>query len=483
MSVLPELPKEVFDSLPQSVQLTIRLLQEAIKSLSIEILRLQEKNRELENRLNKNSSNSSKPPSSDGLNRKPKSQRGRSGKKPGGQTGHTGKNLSQVSNPNKVFVHSPVTCSGCQTALGTVAGICTEKRQVFDVPQPRIEVVEHQAEEKKCPCCGVLNRGIFPEDVRGPVQYGERVQALIAYFGHQHFVPVDRVCQILEDIFGVCVSPGTCSNVDQKLYRNLEPFEVSLKLYLIASQVLHFDESGIRCEKKLAWVHVSSSRMATLYILHAKRGQEAMDAARILPQFNGFAVHDHWSPYFTYSKAIHALCNAHHLRELTFIHEEAKESWAKELKDLLIFGQSEVERYAEAGALPMEIMYSIEGAYDQIVNRGLEYHSLLPPLPVGNRGRRKQRPGKNLLDRLQEKKATVLWFLRNFAVPFTNNQGEQDIRMIKLKQKISGCFRTKVGGEMFCRIRSYLSTARKQTWNVWDAMAEAIKGSPYLLTV
>lgn len=483
MSVLPELPKEIFDSLPQSAQLTIRLLQEAVKSLSIEISRLQEKNRELENRLNKNSSNSSKPPSSDGLNRKPKSQRGRSGKKPGGQTGHTGKNLSQVSNPDKVFVHAPVTCSGCQTALGTIAGVCAEKRQVFDVPQPRVEIVEHQAEEKKCPCCGVLNRGVFPEDVRGPVQYGERVQALIAYFGHQHFVPVDRVCQILEDIFGVCVSPGTCSNVDQKLYRNLEPFEVSLKLYLIASQVLHFDESGIRCEKKLSWVHVSSSLMATCYTLHAKRGQEAMDAAGILRQFNGFAVHDHWSPYFTYSKAIHALCNAHHLRELTFIHEEAKESWAKELKDLLIFGKSEVERYAEAGALPREILYSIEDAYDQIVKRGLGHHALLPPLPAGNRGRRKQRPGKNLLDRLQEKKASVLWFLRYFAVPFTNNQGEQDIRMIKLKQKISGCFRTKAGGEIFCRIRSYLSTARKQTWNVWDALAEAIKGSPYLLTV
>lgn len=485
MSILPELPqlpKDVFDSLHPSAQLAFRLLEEAVKGLSMEIVHLQERNRELENRLNKNSSNSSKPPSSDGIKRKPKSQRGRSGKKPGGQPGRKGKNLSQVNNPDKIFVHAPVNCTECQAALSTVSGVCAEKRQVFDVPQPKITVAEHQAQEKKCPCCGQLNRGVFPKDVKGPVQYGDRIQALIAYFGHQHFVPVERICQILEDIFGARVSPGTCANIDDKLYRNLEPFEVGLKLYLIASQVLHFDESGIRCEKKLHWVHVSSSQKATLYTLHAKRGQEAINDANILPRFNGFAVHDHWLPYFTYSKAIHALCNAHHLRELTFIHEEAKENWAKELKDLLIFGKREVERHTEIGVLPQEILHSIERAYNQIIDRGLQYHALLPPLPIGKRGRRKQRPGKNLLDRLQEKKTSVLWFLRRFAVPFTNNQGEQDIRMVKLKQKISGCFRTKAGGEVFCRVRSYLSTARKQTWNIWDALAEAIKGSPYLLS-
>ena len=204
--------------------------------------------------------------------------------------------------------------------------------------------------------------------------------------------------------------------------------------------------------------------------------------AGILPKFKGIAVHDHWLPYFSYNQAIHALCNAHHLRELTFVHEEEKEEWAKEMKDLLILGKKEVENHAEAGMLPKMVLHHIEKTYDQIIQRGLEYHAQLTPLPASQRGRSKQRNGKNLLDRLQEKRVCVLWFLHCFAVPFTNNQGEQDIRMVKLKQKISGCFRTLRGGQIFCRIRGYISTARKQGWNIWNALAEAITGSPRLLT-
>ncbi|EKE08233.1 MAG: Transposase [uncultured bacterium] len=227
-------------------------------------------------------------------------------------------------------------------------------------------------------------------------------------------------------------------------------------------------------------MHVASSQVATLYIIHAKRGQEAMDAADILPKFKGIGVHDHW---FTYEQVIHALCNTHHLRELTFVHEQEKEDWAKQMKDLLILGKQEVERHAEAGALPRGILRQLDQSYTQIINRGLEYHAQLTPLPVAKRGRSKQRDGKNLLDRLQEKRNCVLQFMYNFAVPFTNNQGEQDIRMVKLKQKISGCFRTLRGGQIFCRIRSYISTARKQGWDIWDALAEAIRGSPRLLTI
>ena len=483
MSMIPQLPKEIFDSLDPVVQIYIRYLEETVRAQAIRIQQLEDRVRELENRLNKNSSNSGKPPSSDGLKRKPKSQRGRSNRKPGGQPGHAGTSRRQVENPEKVVVHAPANCTGCQAALNAVAGLCLEKRQVLDLPQPKIEVTEHRVEAKKCPCCGQLNRGMFPNDVKGPIQYGERIQALITYFAHQHFIPADRVCQIFEDLFGVCLSTGTCSNIDDKLFRNLESFETSLKLYLIASRVLHFDESGMRCEKKLHWVHVASSQMATFYTLHAKRGQEAIDVADILPKFNGFAVHDHWFPYFSYNQAIHVLCNAHHLRELTFVHEEEKEEWAKEMKDLLIFGKREVEKYSAVGMLPKAVLRHIEATYDQIIQRGLQYHAQLTPLPAGKRGRSKQRNGKNLLDRLREKQVSVLWFLRHFSVPFTNNQGEQDIRMVKLKQKISGCFRTKTGGKIFCRIRSYLSTARKQAWNIWDALVEALKGNPRLLPI
>jgi len=471
------LPSEVFDSLPESVRSYIRYLEMTIQQLQTRV-------QDLENRLSKNSSNSSKPPTSDGLSKKkPKSLRGKSGKKPGAQQGHVGKGLAQVENPDVIVTHAATSCHGCGLNLSQVDGDCAEKRQVFDIPQPKIEVTEHQVLVKQCPCCRELSRGVFPENIRGPVQYGNRAQALVAYFAHQHFIPVDRVCQIFEDVFGISISPGTCANIDEKLFRQLESFESSLKAYLLAAQVLHFDETGMRCEKKLHWVHVASSQLATLYTIHAKRGQEAMDEADILPRFRGTGIHDHWFPYFAYERVKHGLCNAHHLRELTFIHEQEKEEWAKRMKDFLILAKNEVETYSEQGKLPQEVLFRMETSYNQIIAEGFEYHSRLPPLPKGKRGRQKQRNGKNLLDRLRGKRDCVLRFMYDFSVSFTNNQGEQDIRMVKLKQKIAGCFRTLTGGQVFCRIRSYISTARKQGWNIWNALTDAIKGCPRLLEI
>lgn len=479
----PTLSGEVFDSLHDSIHSYIRYLETTIQQQQIQIQQQQVQIHDLEARLAKNSSNSSKPPGSDGLKKpNPKSLRGKSGKKPGAQQGHAGKGLTQIKNPDVIVTHVPISCQGCGLNLSQVDGVCAEKRQVFDIPQPKIEITEHQALEKQCPCCGELSRAIFPDNIRGPVQYGDRVQALIAYFAHQHFIPIDRVCQIFEDILGIAISPGTCSNIDEKLFRQLESFESSLKAYLLASRVLHFDETGMRCEKKLRWVHVASSQLATLYTIHAKRGQEAMNEADILPRFQGIGIHDHWFPYFAYEQITHGLCNAHHLRELTFIHEQEKEDWALRMKNLLIFAKNEVEKHLDRGELPQEVRLQIEKAYAQIIAEGFEYHSLLPPLPKGKRGRQKQRDGKNLLDRLKEKRSCVLRYIYDFSVCFTNNQGEQDIRMVKLKQKISGCLRTLKGGQIFCRIRSYISTARKQGWSIWDALTEAIKGSPRLLS-
>lgn len=335
-------------------------------------------------------------------------------------------------------------------------------------------------EEKICPCCGERIRASFPEDVKGPVQYGDRARALIAYFYDNHFIPVDRVCEIFEDVFGMTISPGTCANVDEQLFKNLELFETELKAYLLAAEVLDFDESGLKCEKKLHWVHVASSEKATFYMIHAKRGRKAMDAAGILPHFQGTAVHDYWFPYFSYSQVKHGLCNAHHLRELTFIYEQKKEDWAQRMKDLLIWANKEVEKHAESRVLPSEILLKIEQTYTQILEEGFAYHESLSPLPEGKRGKPKQREGKNLLDRLKGKRDCVLRFIYDFSVPFTNNQGERDIRMVKLKQKISGCFRSFHGAEVFCRVRSYISTARKQGWNILDSLANAIRGSPRL---
>jgi transposase len=471
---IPTLSGEVFDTLPESIKVYIRYLESRIQQLETRV-------HELETRLSKDSSNSSKPPSSDGLKRKPKSLRKQSGKKPGGQQGHTGKGLAQVSNPDTIVTHTPASCTRCGSNLNDVQGSCAEQRQVFDIPQPKINVTEHRVEEKKCPCCGEITRASFPDNVKGPVQYGDRIRALIAYFSHEHFIPVDRVCAIIEDVFGVSLSPGTCANVDEQLFINLEVFEASLKAHLLATRVLHFDETGMRCEKKLHWVHVTSSQMATFYTMHTKRGQEAMDAADILPKFQGHAIHDHWFPYFAYTQVKHGLCNAHHLRELIFVHEQEKEEWAKQMHDLLIFANKEVEKHTEQRMLSPGLLLQIEQSYQQILTAGFTYHASLPPLPTGKRGKQKQRDGKNFLDRLNEKRDCVLRFIHDFSIPFTNNQGERDIRMIKLKQKISGCFRVLRGGEMFCRIRSYISTVRKQGWKIWDALADAIRGSPRLL--
>ncbi len=476
---------DIFDSLPESVRYYIRFLESQVQKLEIQVQKLEAKVHELEARLSKNSSNSSKPPGSDGLKKGPKtsSQREKSEKKPGGQIGRVGKTLEQVENPDQVIIHSPIECEGCGSNLSEIESVSTEKRQVFDVPRPHVTVTEHCSETKKCPCCGETSKGSFPDNVRAPVQYGERVQALVAYFQHQHLLPVERVCQMFSDLFGITISPGTCSKIDQKLFQKLASFEINLKAHLLASRILHFDETGMRCNKKLHWVHVTSSESATFYGIHTKRGQEAIDEFNLLPKFKGTAVHDHWFPYFAYTQVVHGLCNAHHLRELTFVEEQEKEEWASEMKKLLLKAKKLVESNFDKGYLPEGIRAEIEKEYATIALKGLTYHLKLPPLPSNKRGKRKQRAGKNLLDRLVDKLNCVLRFMYDFTVPFTNNLGEQDIRMMKVKQKISGCFRTLEGGKIFCRIRSYISTARKQGWQIWDALADAINGSPRLLPV
>jgi len=475
------LPDDIFNSLPESVRYYIHFLEARIQQLEKISYEQAQKIHELEARLAKNSSNSGKPPGSDGLNKSKKtnSQRGKSGKKPGGQNGRTGKTLNQSENPDHIIVHSPDACEGCSHNLINVQGECLdEKRQVFEVPEPKVEVTEHRIEAKICPCCGKIAKGSFPENVNAPVQFGEHVQALATYFKNQHLIPAERVCQIFEDVFGFSISPGTCSKIDKRLFEKLASFEINLKAYLLASKVLHFDETGMRCQKKLNWIHVASSTTATFYGMHSKRGQEAINEFDILPRFEGIACHDHWFPYFAYTQVTHGLCNAHHLRELTFIYEHEKETWAEEMRLLLLKAKKIVAEHAQIGHLTQEQKNLLREEYAEITIRALNFHMSLPPLPRNKKGKQKQRPGKNLLDRLIDKCEAVLLFIEDFDVPFTNNLGERDIRMNKVKQKVSGCFRTPEGGEIFCRIRSYISTARKQGWRIWDALVEAIRGLP-----
>ncbi len=479
----PNEREQDLNSLPRWAQDLINQLTSQVQELTSQVQELTSRAQELEAQIAKNSSNSGKPPSSDGLKKVPKteSQRGKSGKKPSGQNGHLGKTLEQVDGPDHVVVHSPSKCKDCGHSLDKIEGVCKAKRQIFDLPNPRIEVTEHRTEIKTCPCCGGFSKGKFPENITAPTQYGERVQALSVYFSHQHFLPFDSLSQMFEDVFGVKISPSTFSNVDHKIFNLLEKFEYNLKAHLIASKVLHFDETGMRCNKKSHWIHVASSEAATFYGIHTKRGRYAINDFDILPKFHGTAIHDHWSPYFFYEKATHGLCNSHHLRELTFVYKHEKEEWAKEMKGFLLKAKETVQNNIEHGHLSFEHLKILEKEYASIVLKGMKHHLELPPLMSKGRGKRKQRTGKNLLDRLAGYYKCVLRFIYDFCVPFTNNQGEQDIRMVKLKQKISGCFRKIERGQIFCRIRSYISTCRKQSWRTWDAFADALKGNCRLL--
>jgi transposase len=433
--------------------------------------------------LAKNSSNSGKPPGSDGLSKPKKttSLRGKSGKRPGGQFGRKGVNLKPVQNPDNMEVHSPKTCANCETSLESVTAVSVDKRQVFDLPAISVKVTEHRAEMKVCPCCGKKNQGEFPKGVNAFTQYGERVKALAAYFLHQHLIPFERVSQLFEDLFNIPLSPGTCTNMDHKLFKNLEVFEKDLKSHLLACHVLHVDETGVRCDKKLHWIHVTSSETATFFGLHAKRGSEAVEEIGILPKYRGSLIHDHWHCYFSYKQVKHGLCNVHHLRELKFVYEEEKSSWAKEMSDLLLKGKSMVDNAKAENKTSVDSvdLALIENKYQNLILRTGSIYidaATAEHLPDGI-----GKAGFNLFRRLLRKMDETLYFIRNLAIPFSNNLAEQDLRMEKVKQKISGCFRTFTGGAISCRVRSYISTARKQGWNIIDALADAVSGSPRML--
>lgn len=479
-TLIHQLTAQVHQLTAQVHQLTSETHQ-----LTAKVSHLTARVHELEGQLAKNSSNSGKPPSSDGLAtpKRTNSLRGKSGKRPGGQLGRKGANLQPVQDPDEVEIHSPKTCADCEASLEGVVAVRVDKRQVFDLPAISVKVMEHRAETKVCPCCGKKNQGEFPESVNAFTQYGERVKALAAYFLHQHLIPFERVAQLFEDLFNIPLSPGTCANMDRKLFKNLDAFEKGLKVHLLGCTVLHVDETGVRCNKKLHWIHVTSSETATFFGLHTKRGSEAIDEIGILPQYCGSLIHDHWHCYFSYSQVKHGLCNVHHLRELKFVHEEEKSPWAKEMTDLLLKGKGMVDRAKAEGkaAVASEDLVLIEKEYQSLVlQAGSIYldgaRAEHPPDGVG-------KAGFNLFRRLLRRMDEVLYFIRDLTIPFSNNLAEQDIRMEKVKQKISGCFRTFVGGTISCRVRSYISTARKQGWNIIDALTEAVAGSPRMLSI
>ena len=443
------------------------LLQE-LAALRAENAALKQEIAELRRRLGKDSSNSSKPPSSDGPAKKPRiagSLRGISGKKSGGQPGHRGDTLRPVANPDKIERHEATRCEHCQADL--TAGMATgvEKRQVFDMPEPRLEVTEHQAPIYTCACCRGVTRAAFPADVTAPVQYGPRIRAAAIYLNAQHLIPEDRVGEIMHDLFGALrLCPASIVAWGEQKAREWAPVEAHIATLVAVAAVRHLDETGFRIGGKTQWLHTVSTVAMTYYRVCEQRGA-MFDALR-----GGVIVHDHFKPYFTLAEVEHALCNAHHLRELKALIDIEKEPWAKQMSRLLVRASRQVERAVAQGkvALSADCARRIVAVYDAILKRGIAFHDAQPPLArrPGARGRSPKRVGHNLLERLRDHKAAVLRFVFDFAVPFTNNQAEQDIRMMKVKMKISGGFRTWGGAETFATLRSVLSTARKHGWNI-----------------
>ena len=470
--------EEIGKAYDQGQEAVIALFHQTFEQL---IVRLQS----LEDRVAKNSSNSGKPPSSDGLNKPaPKSGRKRHGRKTGGQPGHEGHTLKAVLKPDHIKVHAVHECQQCHRSLRKAKVERYEKRQVHDIPPVRMEVTEHRVEVKHCDGCGKENKAEFPQGVTQPVQYGSEVKSQVTYLNQYQMIPLERVVETVEDFYGHHLAEGTIVEACQQVAEQVASVTAAVKKHLTElAKVVHFDETGLRINLKLHWLHVACTPLLTYYEVHAERGQKAMDKIDILPKFHGTAIHDGLKSYFTYDEAQHGLCNEHHRRELEFIGERYPQDWVPKFADLL----QEIKKAVDLARITLPCLsetqlYDFNRRYDQLMDEGLLENPPPEELQTGEKkpGPKKQSPPKNLLDRLHDHKSAVLAFMNDFKVPFDNNLAERDIRMMKVKQKVSGCFRSERGAKAFCQIRSYISTSRKNGQNVLEALRLTYAGSPFL---
>jgi transposase len=469
--------EEIGAAYEQGKEAVIALIHQTVGQLAARV-------QALEDQVGKNSRNSGKPPSSDGLSKPaPKSLRKRHGKKSGGQPGHEGYTLKAVAHPDHEIIHSVQQCAHCQSNLEQVQASGHERRQVFDLPPLRVEVTEHRAEIKHCPACGKDSVASFPVEVTQPVQYGPGVKGLAVYLNQYQMIPLDRVSETFGDVFEHSVAEGTILEAGQMIAERVASVNQAIKKHLTEQEgVVHFDETGAHINGKLHWLHSASTARLTSYAIHAKRGKEATDEIGILPNLHGRAIHDGWKSYFRYTDLAHGLCNAHHLRELIFLTEHYPQDWQTGMIALLLEIKKSVEQVRDQQPhLPAEQQTNFEQRYDHLIAEGLKIN----PLPEREDGQAKKRgrvtksPPRNLLERLRDHKEAVLAFMYDSKVPFDNNQAERDIRMMKVKMKVSGGFRSDRGAHMFCAVRAYLSTARKNGQRMLAVLHLALTGKPY----
>ena len=468
----------VYEAGPEAV---VAMVEQLLTAHQGQVAELTARIERLEARLKQDSHNSHKPPSSDGPAKLPprRSQRQRSGKKSGGQAGHAGITLRQVAQPDNVVPHRASTCARCQASLADAPSVGQERRQVWDLPTTRPQVTEHQALHLCCAQCQTVTAGQFPSDVTQPVQYGPGVKALAVYLQTYQHLPFERTQDYFRDVHQLPLSEGTLVTAQASCAAALAPVAQALHQAVTQAAVAHFDETGLRVAAQTYWLHVASTAQLTYYAVQPKRGRPAMDAIGILPVFRGVAVHDALSGYFPYP-CDHSLCNAHLLRDLTAASELTRQHWPTRLSALLLTIKTAVERAQAAGRtqLTPRRLKDFTAQYDHLVQSGLRANP--PPKPTGRVGRPAQGPLRSLLLRLKTRAAAVLAFMHDFRVPFDNNQAERDIRMLKVKQKVSGGFRSLTGAETFCRLRAYLSTMRKQGHNALAVLTSVFTGRPTL---
>ncbi len=468
------------DELIQQQQALLSEQNALIQQHGEQMSSLSEQLKALQDRLAKDSHNSHLPPSSDRFGRKAKSLRPKSEKKSGGQPGHPGLSLQWSSTPDEVIQQQVERCEACQHDLHAVAACGGERRQVVDLPSPRLVVREYRAEHKQCPHCHHLTMAAFPAGVQAPIQYGSNVGATAVYLVEQQLLPLARACEVMRDLLGVQMSEGTVCDLIKRCARALAPVEQQIKAALTQAEVIHQDETGLDVVGTRHWMHVTCTPTLTHYHVDKSRGQAALEAIGILPKFSGISIHDGWASYFLYD-CQHAACIVHVLRELVFLAEEQGAAWAADLKELLLDMKQATDQAREQGKPwldPLEVV-DWEARFLELLDEGDRLHpyAIAPP---GRRGRCKQSAARNLLDRVRKHQQAVLAFLEDLRVDFDNNLAERDLRMVKVQQKVSGCFRSEAFAQAFSRIRGYLSTLRKQGMPLLSALQATLCGHPVL---